>query len=289
MNYLLFNELADAGEGKANAERVVKELAEKGFAIEEQVSVIGLDLPAFVKGKKDGDNIVIFGGDGTMNNFVNHLGEVKVGCPLYLYPTGTGNDFQRDLPEESKDPNTGLYRINAFIEDLPIIEVQGKTYRFLNGIGYGIDGECCVKAEEMKAAGEKNIDYGSITVKLLMSGTYVPPTATIKVDDAEPIVIPKAYLASAMNGRYYGGGMNIAPEQQRLSDKLTLVCIHGKGRLGTLLMFPTLFKGTHVKKKKACYLTTGKCIEVSFDRPCGLQIDGEVLNGVTSYKAYVTK
>ena len=289
MNYLLFNELADAGEGKANAERVVAELKEKGFPIDEQVSVIELDLQAFVKGKKKDDNLVIFGGDGTMNNFVNNLGEVKLDCPLYLFPTGTGNDFQRDLPEECRDQATGLYRINSFVENLPLIEVQGKTYRFLNGIGYGIDGECCVKAEEMKAAGEKDINYGNITVKLLMSGTYVPPTATIKIDGGEPIVLKKAYLASAMNGRYYGGGMKIAPEQQRLSGSLSLVCIHGKGRLGTLLMFPKLFKGTHVKSKKACFIRSCKEVEVSFDRPCGLQIDGEVLTGVTSYKAYVAK
>ena len=221
-----------------------------------------------------------------MNHFVNNIGDVKIDCELYLTPTGTGNDFQRDLAAEDKVEDLGIYRINKYVEGLPLVEVQGKTYRFLNGIGFGIDGECCVKAEEMKAAGEKNINYGSITVGLLM-GPYVPPTATIKVDGGEPIVLKKAYLASAMNGRFYGGGMMIAPAQRRNSGKLTVVCIHGRGKIGTLLLFPKLFKGTHVAKKKAVFLQTGKTIEVEFDRPCGLQIDGEVLVGVTSYKAYL--
>lgn len=286
MNYLLYNELADAGEGKANADRLIAELAAKSFPIGETLSLINLDFNDFFAKLKEDDFVVIFGGDGTMNHFVNNLEDRKLPCAFGLYPTGTGNDFQRDLPETAKDANTGIYRLDSFITGLPIIEVQGKKFRFLNGIGFGIDGECCVKAEEMKAAGEKDIDYGKITIGLLM-GPYHPRNATIKVDGKEPVTMKKAYLASAMKGRYYGGGMMIAPAQDRNGDTLTAVCIHGRGKFGTLLMFPKLFKGTHVKDKKHTYVATGKCIEVTFDEPCGLQIDGEVLTGVTSYKAYI--
>ena len=288
MNYLLYNELADAGEGKANAEAAIAELKAAGYEIGEQISLIGLDLPAFFKDKKKSDEVVIFGGDGTLNHFINDLGDLTPKCTLKLRPTGTGNDFQRDLPESDRDPATGLYPLNKYIAKLPYVDVQGKTYRFLNGIGFGIDGECCVAAEEMKKAGKKDLNYGSITIGLLLKGTYVPPKATIKIDDGEEVVVEKAYLASAMNGRYYGGGMLIAPEQDRLSGTISLACIHGRGRIGTFLMLPKLFKGTHVKDKKACFVTYGaKKVEVTFDRPTGLQIDGEVLTGVTSYVAYV--
>lgn len=89
--------------------------------------------------------------------------------------------------------------------------MKGKTYRFINGIGYGIDGECCVEAERMKKEGKTGIDYSKITISLLFKG-YVPPKATVKVDGVETSY-NKVYLASAMNGRYYGGGMMIAPSQ----------------------------------------------------------------------------
>ena len=288
MNYLLYNERADAGEGKANAEALIATLKEKNFAIDETISLIGLNIPEFFAKLGENDFAVIFGGDGTMNHFVNDIGDTKIACALGLYPTGTGNDFQRDLPEEAKDPETGIYRINSYVENLPIVEVAGKKLRFINGIGFGIDGECCVKAEELKEAGEKDIDYGNITIGLLL-GPFKPATATVRIDGGEPIVMKKAYLASAMNGRYYGGGMNIAPEQKRLENNLSCVIIHGKGKLGTLLLFPTLFKGTHVKKKKNVYVAKAKCIEVTFDKPCGLQVDGEVFKDVTSYKAYVAE
>lgn len=283
MNYLLFNEFADNGKAKEHAEALVGKL-EKFFPGLSLTSTKDLDIPAFAEELKESDNLILFGGDGTINHFVNALGENKIVCPFYLESAGTGNDFALDV-NDNLDPTTGLIRINEFIENLPYVEVKGKTYRFINGIGYGIDGDCCVKAEEMKKAGAKEIDYGKITVGLLFKG-FTPKEAKVKVDGKD-YSFSRVYIASAMNGRYYGGGMKVAPEQKRNSRTLTFVTMFGKGKLGTLLMFPTLFKGTHLRYKKNTKAISGKCIEVSFSTPTGLQIDGEVVEGVTSYKAYV--
>ena len=80
--------------------------------------------------------------------------------------------------------------------------------------------------------------------------------------------------------------MMIAPEQDRLSSDgtLTLVVFHGTGKLKTLMIFPSIFKGAHVKHTEAFEMMTGKEIEVSFDRPVALQIDGETILDVTEYK-----
>ena len=64
---------------------------------------------------------------------------------------------------------------------------------------------------------------------------------------------------------------------------------HGTGKLKTLMIFPSLFKGEHVKHTEAVELLTGKEITVEFDRPTPLQIDGETVLGVTSYTANVSK
>lgn len=290
MTYLLYNEFAEDGKGKASAEDVRAHLLSCGMEIAEEnmVSLNGLDPQEFFAARSEDDIVVIDGGDGTMNHLMNNLGEQTIPCPLYLHPNGTGNDFVRDLPQDILDPKTGLYPIGEFLKDLPFAEVKGKKYRFLNGIGFGIDGECCVKAEEMKALGQKDINYGAISVKLLF-GPFEPPTATVRLNEGEPFVLPKAYLASAMNGAYYGGGMAIAPNQRRGSGELTFVAVHGKSKLATLFLFPKIYKGTHIKNKSACYIAKAKTIEVRFDRPCGLQIDGEVLTGVTEYKAYIAR
>ena len=58
---------------------------------------------------------------------------------------------------------------------------------------------------------------------------------------------------------------------------------HHPGKLKTLMVFPSIFKGEHVKHKSMVEVLTGRNIEVKFSRPTPLQIDGETISGVTGY------
>ena len=62
---------------------------------------------------------------------------------------------------------------------------------------------------------------------------------------------------------------------------------HGSSKLKTLMIFPSIFKGKHVKHKKNISIFEGKNIKVKFDRPCALQIDGETVLNVDSYTVAV--
>ena len=88
-----------------------------------------------------------------------------------------------------------------------------------------------------------------------------------------------------MNGRYYGGGMNVAPAQDRLSadGTVSVVVLHCASKLATLCVFPSIFKGEHVNHTKMVDVLTGRDVSVSFDRPTALQIDGETVPNVTGY------
>ena len=88
-----------------------------------------------------------------------------------------------------------------------------------------------------------------------------------------------------MNGRYYGGGMMAAPDQDRLkNDTVTTVLMYGKGRLRTLMAFPTIFKGEHVNHTEQVEVIKGRDVTVKFDQPTALQIDGETVLDVTEYR-----
>ncbi|MFA6755233.1 MAG: hypothetical protein WCR97_01805 [Bacilli bacterium] len=90
-----------------------------------------------------------------------------------------------------------------------------------------------------------------------------------------------------MNGKYYGGGMEIAPMQDRKDGKITSIVFFGKSRLHCLCVFPNIFKGTLTDHKDMCQVLRGKKIEVTFDKPTAVQIDGETISGVTNYVAEV--
>jgi diacylglycerol kinase family enzyme len=88
-----------------------------------------------------------------------------------------------------------------------------------------------------------------------------------------------------MNGKYYGGGMIPTPEQKRTDDTLSVMVFHGSGKLKSLMIFPSIFKGEHVKKTKNITVLSGKEITVKYDSPRALQIDGETISGVSEYTA----
>ena len=95
----------------------------------------------------------------------------------------------------------------------------------------------------------------------------------------------KVWLAPAMFGRCYGGGMYPTPGQTRDDDHLSVLVFHGSGKLKTLMIFPSIFKGEHVKKEKYVTVLSGKEITVKYDEPRPVQVDGETILDVPEITA----
>jgi diacylglycerol kinase family enzyme len=53
--------------------------------------------------------------------------------------------------------------------------------------------------------------------------------------------------------------------------------IHGSGKLKTLMVFPSLFKGEHIAHGDIVEILQGHEISVQYDRPTPLQVDGETI------------
>jgi len=277
---ILYNPLANNGQGESGARKVFAHLGG-----EENCEMVNLtevsDLPDYLA--KMESKPLICGGDGTIWFLANALPEGGIEREIWYAAAGTGNDFLNDIEKGKDEP----VLLNPYLKRLPQVTVNGKTVRFLNDVGFGLDGYCCERGDELRNAnpGQK-INYTKIALEGLM-GKFKPRKATVTVD-GETRVYEKVWLAPAMNGRYYGGGMNMAPGQNRLDPegKLTCVIAHGCGKLTTLLIFPSIFKGEHVKHKKYIDILTGHDITVEFDTPGPLQIDGETVSGVKSYHAW---
>lgn len=234
----------------------------------------------FFSGMEKDDYIIIAGGDGTLNRFINDTAGIDIPQEIFYLPSGNGNDFANDMEKTSGNP----FKITEYLKNLPTAEVKGKKYRFINGVGFGIDGYRCQVGDELEKIPGKKADYTKIAVKGLLFD-FAPRNAKVTVDGRE-YFYKKVWIAPTMFGRYYGGGMMAAPQQNRNSGKLSLVVFHGAGRLRTLCIFPSIFRGEHIKHKKSVAIHTGKEITVEFDRPTPLQIDGETIRDVTGYKVY---
>ena len=275
--FVLYNPISGNGFGQSRVNDL-KTILTDGELSFYDVREIG-DMETFLKGVSDTDALILSGGDGTINRFVNDTDGMVLPSNFYYYPTGSGNDFLHDVTPDDR----GLILMTPYVKNLPTVTVNGKTHRFINGIGYGLDGYCCQVGDELRQTTTKAINYTSIAIKGLLF--YYKPTKATVIVDGKTYEFKKVWIAPTMNGRFYGGGMMVTPDQDRLNEsrELTLCVLHGSSSLKTLLVFPSIFKGEHVKHKDIFTLIRGHEITVKFDRPVALQIDGETVLDVSEY------
>lgn len=137
---------------------------------------------------------------------------LQIANPLFYF-AGGDNGFLRDVAGQMKDT---LVSMEQYPEYLPQVTVKGRTYRFLNGVGCGIDGYCCQVGDKLRSSSAKPVNYTAIAIKGLPFH-YRPTNAMITVDGKRH-TYKKVWLAPTMNGRFYGGGMMPTPADRWRND-----------------------------------------------------------------------
>ncbi len=206
------------------------------------------------------DEVILYGGDGTINGFVN---KCSVLPKISIIKGGTGNDLARSL-----SPN---------FEDVSIFQVNGKKY--LNGFDVGFGAKVCQLVESDKSKNKlsylKNVYLG------MKQSQYI--NAKITIDDTS-YTENRCFLITAQNNKYFGGGMVITPNAN-ITDKEVHVCvIQNAPKLLITLIFPTVFIGKHMLIKKYVKIYKGTNVEIELDTPYIGECDGEVISAVNNYK-----
>ena len=229
------------------------------------------------------DDIIVCGGDGTLNYFINHIAGIPRTNHIFYFDSGSGNDFHTDVHGGERP-----YSIDIYLENLPVVRANGQIRYVLNGCGCGIDSYACFEGEKKRAKDGKPINYTSIVKKGLLY-SFKPFRMRITIDGITE-EYADVWLAPVMNGKYFGGGVQIAPMQNRLQNEtLSIIIGHAASRFSALKLFPAIFTGTHVNNKKIFKILHGKNIKIEIDRPMPLQIDGEIIPDVSVFEVFATK
>lgn len=273
--YILFNPLAGSGSCKSKMDALTIDGSDCVY-----YDVTDGGYGELLKELDTDDKIVICGGDGTINRFLSGIGDMEIKNDILYFAAGSGNDFAHDIGAE---PSGKPILMNDYIKNLPWVTVKGKSYRFINGIGLGIDGYCCHEVNRVRRQENKKGNYAVIALKGLFK-YFTPVNATVTMD-GETRSYKRTWMALTMKGKYFGGGMKVAPDQDRSSGEgeVTALVAHDLSRLRILILFVSIFKGNHTKYTKYVTINKGHEIKVEFDRPTHLQIDGETISEVTSY------
>lgn len=268
MKYYLYNPLSKSKERPAFLDNL-------DLSICEIVETNVFNHREFIKSLKTEDEVVLVGGDGTINYFVNQIDGIELKNNVYLRTNGHANDFISDLEDLSDE-----VLLNPYILNLPKVQVQELDKYFINGIGFGLDGYCCLMEDKLKKE-KKKADYKKIGRRGILKTKPFRTTITV---DGKSYTHDYVWFASTMKGRYNGSGMMLAPNQDRTNNEVTLIVFTSKSKLKALSLFSKIFTKNQMESKNNFIVYKGQTIEVSSNIPLTLHIDGEKVTNVTNYK-----
>lgn len=236
----------------------------------------------FLSGLDRTDTLILCGGDGTLNRFVNDTRGIEIRNDLYFYAVGCGNDFVKDLGREKGDEPD--LKINQYIRHLPRVTVNGKEKLFVNNVSFGISCSCYERRRERIVTGKKDGLRQNVCTAISELLSRKPMDAEIMVDGQQHH-LTKVWQISVMNGRYECGGMLSAPDRNRLEEKeeLSVMLLHGVGKLGALKCYLSMYRGKHPKSRKGMEVWEGSDIRIRPEVPVFLQRDGDMTADVTEY------
>jgi YegS/Rv2252/BmrU family lipid kinase len=183
---------------------------------------------------------VAFGGDGTISETVRGILASGRPAELGILPHGTGGDLARslELPTRLADAARALRRGRSVSIDVGRVKLaDGSEKSFVNSASFGLSAEVARRV----GAGEG----GYIAETLRAASAYHHPEVELALDDRPPKRV-RITTVSLHNGRYFGGGMKMAPEAELADGLLDLVVVRKLSLAKLVRESPLLYLGAHL-------------------------------------------
>ena len=215
----------------------------------------------------DFTDLVIIGGDGTLNYTLNHLKEIAI--PIGILPCGTGNDFAHGILGKKKQE---AYFYDAlFAPSKPVDAGICNQQYFLNGVGIGFDGWVVKKLLAKNLFTGKAAYYSTVISLLLFY-----KESKVKITSPTHQIETDLFMFSAANGKTYGGGFVVAPQANCSDKRLDMLTVKKISLPQRLKYLPVIEKGNQLKKPISfIHFHQEESIQVSSERPLQAHLDGE--------------
>ena len=164
--------------------------------------------------------VVAFGGDGTISETARGILESGRPAELGILPHGTGGDLVRSLalPTRAADAARALRRGRSVDIDVGLVVfADGSEKSFVNSASFGLSAEVA-----RRVGGDDGGSYVAETLRA--ASTYDCPEVELRLDSGARRRV-RITTVSLHNGRYFGGGMKMAPEAELADGLLDLVVV----------------------------------------------------------------
>lgn len=282
---VLVNPNAGIGKGKKDWGKISQILNEQGFDYhpvftERKLHAIELVTQHIAQGYR---NIIVVGGDGTMNEVVNGVFSQQevttTAITLGMVSIGTGNDWVRtyNIPLDYQQAIEIIKRGNTLEQDAGIVQYANgqQTFKryFANMAGLGFDG---LVAKKTNADKEKGSSIPMLYLVNLVSSMFSYNSTNIRINIDGHEIKARVFSIGVGIGQYNGGGMMQAPEALPNDGLLDLTIIKHISVFSIIANLRRLYDGK-IRKVKQVVLLTGKNIRIESDVQIPLETDGEYL------------
>ena len=228
------------------------------------------------------ERIVVVGGDGSVNEAVNGFFEddqpIGTEVVLAVWPVGTGCDFARTIGMSGVSIDQSFAsatdrRVDVGKASFTSLQGRSESRYFLNIASFGSSGLVAQKVNTTHKLLGGKLSFYFGTLRGLLG--YQNQRVRLMIDDKtdETMLINTVAVA---NGRYFGGGMMIAPHALHDDGALDIVVVGDIGMMTFLKDSPLLYRGTHLAQP---YIRSfrGRIVKVEplGDTPVLLEFDGE--------------
>lgn len=271
MYYVLYNPKSGGFKTKRLL-KLEKYLKKKGLEYK-LLNYLEIKLEQIIENTKADDFLVIAGGDGTINHYLSEESRDRLKARVLLYKAGSGNDFARE--------HKGfLVDITSELQNAPYYILDNEKHYFINGVGMGIDAAVC-------DAVNKNSDGSYFKTAVNIFKSFKSYSLKISVDGKE-YNYDNVFFFVAMNGKYIGGGMKVAPEAKRDDGIFEIYIIKAKSYKRIIPIFPLIYLGLHKIARKNVIHLRGRSIRVSLSDKYLMQADGEVTAGLNELEIHTS-
>ncbi len=217
--------------------------------------------------------LILGGGDGTVSSVVDFLAHHRV--ILGLLPLGTANDFARTLEIPSDIEKACETIARGKIVDVDLGQAGDNYYVNVASVGLGVEATRALSPWLKKGAGP--LAYPVAAIRAFLSHEPFSARLTFPNGDHEPVEYGRLLQVAVGNGRFYGGGMIVAPHSG-IDDKSLDVYAIEMGRHRDLIGVARYLKsGDFIRSEGVSHYRTERVhLETVPELP--INIDGEVVS-----------
>lgn len=224
--------------------------------------------------RKGFDLVVAAGGDGTLNEVVNGIGENLGDARVGLIPLGTGNDFARTIGVPDDIEAAIDLIVIGETREADLVRVTSDQVRyFVNVSAGGFSG-----LVDEKLTPEMKKTWGPLAY-LRGAAAALPELrayrTTLALDNLESLTLD-LYNVVVANGRYVAGGTLIAPEASIDDGLLDIVLIPQRSAPELALLAAQVALGTHLTSEAIVFRRAAQ-LTVNSKPGMWFNVDGELV------------